>query len=191
YGGAEWNARRNDEFRLLDPTTLTYLKPGYDTIDFSFPDLEGNLVSPGDARFDGQVLLVILGGSWCSTCHDEAQFMVPFYAEHHDRGLEVIYVMFEYSDRFEDVADQLYAFRDRYRIEHPILFAGDAARDSRGSLLPMLNNIVAFPTTLFVDRQGRVRRIHTAFPGPATGQEHEDYKREFRAFVDSLLREPA
>jgi hypothetical protein len=99
--------------------------------------------------------------------------------------------MFEYSDRFEEVEEQVRAFKLRYGIEHEMLFAGDASRSTRNVLLPMLNGIMAFPTTIFVDRQGKVRKIHTAFPGPATGELHEEYKRELKAFVDALLAEPA
>lgn len=190
YGNALWTARRNPGFELEDPLAVTYLKPGFDRIDFTFPDLDGRPVSLSDPRFAGKVVLVVIGGSWCPSCHDEAMFMVPFLAEHAARGLEVVYVMFEYSDDFSAVETQLRAFRDRYGIEHPILFAGDSSRQSRGELIPALNDITAFPTTLFIDRRGKVRRIHTAFPGPATGQRHLDYQRELRSFVGMLLDEP-
>ena len=191
YQAAEWTAVRDPDVRLEDPLSLTYLKPGYDRVSFSFPDLNGETVSLPSERFDGKVVLIVIGGTWCPTCHDEAQFMVPFQASRADKGLEVIDLMFEYSDRFEDVAEQMRAYRDRYAIQHPILFAGDSARETRAEKLPMLNDIVAFPTTIFIDRQGQVRRIHTAFPGPASGEEHENYKREFTAFVDLLLDERA
>ena len=117
--------------------------------------------------------------------------MAPYYKNNKDRGLEVVYLMFEYSDRFEEVEDQVLAFRSRYGIEHTMLFAGDASRTTRNDILPMLSGIIAFPTTVFVDRKGEVRRIHTAFPGPATGEVHEEYKRELRTFVDALLAETA
>ena len=191
YGEAVWTATRNPDFQLEDPTTLTYMKPGYEKLEFSLPDLDGQLVSLDDPRYDGKVVLVVLGGTWCPSCHDEAQFMVPFEQAYGDQGLEVVYIMFEYSDDFAESEAQLRAFKKRYQVDHPILFAGESSRESRGEKLPMLNDILAFPTTLFVDRGGKVRRIHTAFPGPATGQEHEDYKREFRAFVEMLLAETA
>lgn len=191
YKQAEWSAARDPDFQLEDPTTLTYLEAGYDEVSFSFPGLDGTDVTMPGEGFDGKVVLVILGGSWCSTCHDEAQFLVPFLESRRARGLEAVYVMFEYTEDFAEAKPQLLAYRDRYAIEHPIVFAGDSSQDTRTDKLPMLNNVMAFPTTIFVDRQGKVRRIHTAFPGPATGQAHEDYKREFAAFVDLLLDESA
>ena len=191
YQQAEWKAQPNPDAELNDPTSLTWIKRPYTRLAFTFPDLDSNPVSLADERFRGKVVLVVIAGSWCPTCHDEARFMAPYYKNNKDRGLEVVYLMFEYSDRFEDVEAQVRAFQSRYGIEHQMLFAGDASRTTRNDILPMLNGIIAFPTTIFVDRKGEVRRIHTAFPGPATGEPHEEYKRELRAFVDALLAESA
>jgi len=189
YADATWVAKLNPEARLLDPNSVTWLQEGVERFDFTFPDLDGQPVSLSDARFEDKVVIVVLAGSWCPSCHDEAAFMAPYFEEQRDRGLEIVNLMFEYSPEFEDVRAQVEAFRDRYAIGYDMLFAGDSSRMTRGSLLPALNGIFAFPTTIFVDRRGEVRRIHTSFPGPATGVEHETYIRELRAFVDMLLAE--
>ena len=55
----------------------------------------------------------------------------------------------------------------------------------------MLNKVLAFPTTIFVDRKGQVRRIHTGFSGPGTGVHFEQWERGFRAFMAELLGESA
>ncbi len=189
YAEASWVAEPNAQARLVDPASVTWLQDGVERFDFTFADLEGQPVSLSDPRYEGKVVIVVLAGSWCPSCHDEAAFMAPFYETHRDRGLAIVNLMFEYSNDLEDVRDQVEAFRDRYDIGYDMLFAGDASRMTRGSLLPALNGIFAFPTTIFVDRRGEVRRIHTSFPGPATGLEHDNYVRELRAFVDMLLAE--
>jgi peroxiredoxin len=189
YRDATWTARRNPAFNLPDPTTFTKLRASHDRIAFTFPDIEGQPVSLQDQRFQNKVVMIVIAGSWCSTCHDEAQAMTPLYEQNRARGLEVVYLMFEYSDHFEEVADQIRAFRERFGIRGPMLFAGSTERLSSGEALPMLNDIVAFPTTIVLDRQGTIRKIHTSFPGPATGQAHEDYKRDMRAFLELLLAE--
>jgi hypothetical protein len=51
--------------------------------------------------------------------------------------------------------------------------------------------VFAFPTTLFVDRRGQVRRIHTGFSGPATGEHYDRLVRDFEAQAETLLAEPA
>ena len=54
----------------------------------------------------------------------------------------------------------------------------------------MLNHVLAFPTLIFIDRKGDVRRIHTGFSGPGTGQHYVEFKKEFTALLDELLSEP-
>jgi len=188
-GQSRWGARRNSDAQLEDPTTLTWLLPGHDELEFSFPDLSGAMVTLTDPQFENKVVLVVIAGSWCPSCHEEVQFMAPLYEEFKGQGLEVVYLMFEYSAEFDVVKDQILAYQKRYNIRHPILFAGDAATDTRNQALPMLSPIVAFPTTLFIDRRGKVRKIHTAFPGAATGAAHEKYKLETRAYVNTLVQE--
>jgi len=55
--------------------------------------------------------------------------------------------------------------------------------------LPMLDHFSAFPTTIFVDRKGVVRKIHTGFSGPATGDHYTQFVDEVKATLDQLLAE--
>ena len=43
---------------------------------------------------------------------------------------------------------------------------------------------------IFIDRTGRVRRIHTGFAGPATGVQHDLLAQEFRVQIEELLEAP-
>ena len=56
---------------------------------------------------------------------------------------------------------------------------------------PQLDGFTAFPTTLFIGRDGRVRKVHAGFYGPATGAQHTALVQEFARTVDALLAEPA
>ena len=54
----------------------------------------------------------------------------------------------------------------------------------------MLNQVVSYPTLIFVDRKDQVSKIHTGFKGPATA-EYPAFKKEFEAIVADLLSESA
>ena len=54
--------------------------------NFSFPDLDGNIVSNTDERFQGKVVLINVTGSWCPNCHDEDEFLPAIYNKYHARG---------------------------------------------------------------------------------------------------------
>jgi hypothetical protein len=53
----------------------------------------------------------------------------------------------------------------------------------------MLNHVWSYPTTIFIDKKGQVRKIHTGFNGPATGQKYVNFKKDFEDFVNQLLKE--
>jgi len=55
--------------------------------------------------------------------------------------------------------------------------------------LPQLNGIASFPTTIFIDKKGNVRKVHSGFSGPATGKFYEEFKTEFNALIDELVAE--
>src|SRR5262249_43406679 len=57
---------------------------------FSFPDLEGNIVSDMDPRFQGKVVIVSLTGTWCPNCHDEAPFLSQLYKDYRSKGREIV-----------------------------------------------------------------------------------------------------
>ena len=91
YAGAssldQWTALKNANAKLPDAYSLTYLKPGFKKIDFSFPDLSGKKISLENPRFKGKVVIVQMLGSWCPNCMDETRFLSAFYDELYGRSL--------------------------------------------------------------------------------------------------------
>lgn len=195
WSGTEWHqtwtAVRDPGMKLPDAYSRTFLKPGYERFDFRFPDLDGDPVSLDDERFAGKVVVVTLAGSWCPNCHDEAQFLASLYRKYRDRGLEVVALMYEHLDDPEAAAGQVRRFREKFDIGYETLLAGVSTKTDAAATLPSLNAVLAFPTTIFIDRSGRVRRIHTGFSGPATGEHHRKLTTEMTGLIDELLAEPA
>ena len=87
--------------------------------------------------------------------------------------------------------DRIQRLKDRIGIEYPIALAqfGSSNKTKAQQKLPMLNHVLSYPTSIFVDKKGDVRKIHTGFNGPATGQKYLDFKKEFESFIDLLLKE--
>ena len=185
-----WTATRNPAAALPDAYSLTSMRSGSKTFDFAFPDLTGKTVSSQDPKFKNKVMVVALAGSWCPNCHDEAAFLAPLYRDYRDRGLEVVSLMFEHFGDFERAAAATQRFRQHYGIDYTTLIAGISDKDDASKKLPMLERVYAFPTTIFIDRQGQVRKIHTGFSGPATGDHYTQFVDEFKQTVDELLAEP-
>lgn len=185
----DWTGSRDAQAALADAAKLTFLKAGYDRFTFEFPDLEGNTVSLEDARFDGKVVLVTLAGSWCPNCHDEAAFMTELYARYRERGVEVVALMYEHLEDVGLARNQVRAFRDKFGIDYTTLIAGISDKTAAAETLPALDKVLAFPTTIFIARDGSVREIHTGFSGPGTGEYYDALKKRIYGLVDTLVAE--
>lgn len=186
-----WVAVRNDTYELTDPNTLTYLKKSYDKVEFSFPDLEGNQISLTDDRFKNKAVIIQIMGSWCPNCLDESKYLSQFYKENKSDAIEIVALAFENAKTIEKVTSNLTRLKNRIGIEYPILIAqtGSASKKLAAEKLPMLNHILSYPTTIFIDKKGVVRKIHTGFNGPATGEKYTQFTIEFEAFVAELASE--
>ncbi len=184
-----WVAVRDENASLPDADALTFVKPGGRDFTFSLPDTTGRLVTFRDPLFLGKVVVASISGTWCPNCHDEAAFWAPYYRANRDRGLEIVGIMFEHEENLDEAVEQVKAFAARHAIDYPLLVGGSSDKQEAHRILPMLNHVMAYPTTLFIDRRGVVRRIHTGFSGPGTGRHYRELTREFADYVDFLLAE--
>ena len=186
-GSQPFKGIKNDSAALPDAYKLTYLKPDYTTFDFSLPDIDGNTISLKDKRFKNKVVIVTIGGTWCPNCVDETAFLAPWYTQNKNRGVEIVSIQYERKTDTAFVRKVLTRMRDRYAIQYTQVFGGVADKQVVANSLPSLNTFLAFPTTIFIDKQGRVAEIHTGYSGPATGIYYQKFQQEFNAKVDALL----
>ena len=173
---------------LRDPTEMT----SADTtapFRFSFPGLDGRPVSSDDPRFRGKVVLIDIFGTWCPTCHEAAPMLVDLYRRYHARGLEIVGLAYEVTGDTAMDAPLVRRFRQVHRIPYLLLLAGVSDARAAAATLPQLHGFTAFPTSVFLGRDGRVRLVHAGFLGAATGRQHDRQVAEFRATIERLLAE--
>ena len=169
-----------------DPTRFTSVKDPTEPFRFSFPDLDGKIVSNTDAKFAGKVLIVTIGGSWCPNCHDEAPFLVELYKKYKKQGLEIVELSFEEEAQIKNPV-RVRAFNKRYGVDYTVLIPGEPKE--LNDKVPQGANLNSFPTTFFLGRDGRVRSAHAGFAGKASGKFHTELKEEVTALVERLLAE--
>ncbi|NNF15411.1 MAG: redoxin family protein [Gammaproteobacteria bacterium] len=186
-----WTAMKNANAVLPDADQLTKITDTEQPFVVAFPDVDGRIVRSDEARFQDKVLLIALAGSWCPNCHDEAAFLAPFYKQYKESGLEIIGLMYEHLDDFDEAARQVRRFRDKFDIEYPLLVAGSSDKGKASETLPLLTEVIAYPTIIVIDRNAVVRRIHTGFNGPGTGAVYEEFRKEFTRFIENILEEEA
>jgi thiol-disulfide isomerase/thioredoxin len=184
-----WTARKNENAMLPDPESLTYLKKGFDRIEFSFPDVTGKKVSLSDDKYRNKVVILQLFGTWCPNCMDETRFLSPWYDQNKHRGVEIIGLAYERKDDFNYARDRVKKMTDKLDVSYDFVIAGTNDKEKASETLPMLNEVVAFPTTIFIGKDGKVKKIHTGFSGPGTGIYYDQFVQHFNETVNELLSE--
>ena len=183
----DWTAQRDDNAKLTDPDELTRLREDI-PLAFSFPNEEGDTLSLKD--LEGPKL-VQLFGTWCPNCRDETEFLQQYLSENDVADLQIVSLAFErYGAEDTRSREALRRYQENMEVDWPVLLAGSNDKVEAGAALPMLTKIISYPTLLFVDRQNRVRRIHTGFNGPATSK-YAEFKESFDRSIRELIVDDA
>ncbi|MDI1354060.1 MAG: TlpA disulfide reductase family protein [bacterium] len=193
YSGAhyseKWKGIRNDEYKLRDAEEITYLKNNDEPIDFTFPDLNNKMVSLSDAAFKGKPVIIQLMGTWCPNCLDESRYFSELFSHYHKDGLEIIALAFEKTEDAEKARKQVLRLKERLTIDYTLLVTSRTGKDKAAAIFPFINEVSAFPTAFFLNKQHQVVKIHTGFSGPATGQEYVKYKERTENLINVLIRD--
>ena len=187
YRQTDFSGFRNENASLPDPASLTKYHEGENGLQFTLPDVDSTIVSLSDKRFKNKVVIIQILGSWCPNCLDESAFLAPYYDANKQRGFEIIGLSFEKTDDFTRASGNVKRFRDKLKIHYPLLIA--ANRDKIKTVLPGLENFAGYPTTIYLDKNHRIRKIHAGFTGAAAGAEYEKFKDDFYLLMDKLLSE--
>jgi len=182
-----WEARKNDQASLRDPDSLTYILPGSGPFQFSATDFDGKLMQFDMSSFKNKVTVVQIFGSWCPNCSDESLFLEGLHEEYKDKGLQVIPVAFERSNDLNENIEVIKSHVSDLKVNYPVFIGGN--KSDAGKVFPMLNKVMSFPTILILDKRGQVRKIHTGFYGPSTGDYYLHYTDRLEMFISQLLAE--
>lgn len=183
----EWIASIDPNASLSHPDSLSKTIIPDDEISFSFKGLDGGVISLDDQKYQGKVVLVQIFGSWCPNCADESLFYEKLYDKYHSQGLEIIGLAFEASREEENARTRVMKFRSTLGLTYDMAIAGYYSKQEATEVLGFLDRVISFPTTLFIDRSGRVQKVHTGFYGPGTGVYYDQYVEETEKFIESLL----
>jgi thiol-disulfide isomerase/thioredoxin len=185
-----WTAKKDPKATLPDAYSITALKPGFSKLSFSFPGLDGKKVSSDDPRFKGKVTIIQFMGSWCPNCMDETMYLVPFYKKYHERGVEIIGLAYERFTDIKRAGENVLQLKNRLNVPYDLLLTGFSADKAQVlKSIPALNNFVAFPTAVILNKKGEVAKIHTGFSGPGTGTYYQEFITEFERLINDLLAE--
>lgn len=189
HWNTEWYAVKDNQFSLADPDSLTFVKNDISNIDFIFKDLKGkDFVYPHDS-LQGKVVLIQIMGTWCPNCLDETRYYKQLHDNYNDDGLEIIAVCYEASKSYEKQVKSVERLINNYDLNYTFLIGGNASKTLASEQFSFLNEIISFPTSIYINKKGEIVKVHTGFNGPGTGDVYTNYIKETNAFIETLLNE--
>jgi thiol-disulfide isomerase/thioredoxin len=118
---------------------------------FELPDLEGKPVKLAD--FKGKVTIVDVWGTWCPPCKMEIPHFVALKDKYKD--LAIVGINYEHVAK-DKVKDTIASFVKENKINYPCVIGDDKTQEK-------IPDLEGFPTTLFLDREGKVRYKHVGY----------------------------
>lgn len=133
--------------------------------DFALKDANGTTVHLSD--YKGKVVLLDFWATWCGPCKIEIPWFMEFEQQLKSRGFAVLGVSMD-----EGGWDEVKPYIAERKINYRILLGDESLEKAYG-------NLDALPTTLLIDRSGRIAAIHVGI---------EKGKNEIREEIDRLLQ---
>ena len=181
-----WVGQRNEKAELRNATVITTANTE-GSVSFVFPNAEGKQVSL--SAFGSKIKLLQLMGTWCPNCYDETKFIINYLKENPNLTDKVAVIPLAFERNADVAATQVATYKKRMGMPYDILIAGTTTNKTEAvKSLPFLSQVVAYPTMVFLDKNNKVRRIHTGFDGPATSK-YGEFTKEFDTFMKQLLAE--
>ena len=173
-----------DEGAVLEnPEEMSKLRDDYTHIEWHLPGLDGDTVH-FDSRTITKPTILAIQGSWCPNCMDEGRVLDQYYREF-EGAIDVYGLSYEYSGTLEKATAAVQKMERDLGTSFPMVIATYGPKQDRNAVLP-LEQIRSYPTSIMLDHQGNVVKIHTGFYGPST-KEYETYVKETREELEALV----
>lgn len=152
-----------------------------DRLVFDLVDIHGQSVSLDAEKFAGKVLLVDIWGLWCPPCIQQIPYLIELQDRFGRHGFEVIGVEFAsyLGDDRDEYTAALREWAKTKGVNYTIVQGGETT--DVGNVFPSLRDFGGFPTSLLIDRSGRVRLVSEGF-APSEMQ-------RFEGIIKTLLTE--
>lgn len=181
-----WTAWQDPQFKLGAADTLTRWKTDA-SVSFALKTPAGGTIKFPDPSFDGKIKVFTIMGTWCPNCRDEQVFLREFLQNNPTLADQIKVVSFAFERHKDpDAANRhLIEYQKKLGIPFDIVYAGKSDKTEAARLFPALDKVLAFPTMIVLDRQNRIRYVHTGFDGPATSR-YESFRKEFSDLIQQL-----
>ncbi len=118
--------------------------------DFKLETVGGQPIAKAD--YQGKILVVDVWGTWCPPCRQELPHFIALQEKYGERGVQIVGLNIENDETAELQTARVQNAIEEFKINYPCALIDDP-------FLKTIPDFEGFPTTLFIDRGGRVRLI--------------------------------
>lgn len=116
--------------------------------DYALKDIEGTEQKLAD--LNGKVVIVDIWGTWCPPCREEIPSFIKLQETYEDDGLQIVGINYERGSSDEQNLKSVVDFVKDQGVNYPCMMGTEDVR-------AQVPDFQGFPTTLFIDKTGKVR----------------------------------
>ena len=187
YSGKHWKEAfigvKNTEYTLQNPDSIS---KAISEVKFSFHNTDSTVFKFDQNTYKDTAVIIQILGTWCPNCLDETKFLSTVEKKYADKPIKIIGIAFESRTNLSYYRNQISRLRESTGIQYPILLGGKASKSVASDTLVFIDQIKSFPTTIVLDRDHKIKKVHTGFYGPGTGSYYQKFTEEFYMLLDKI-----
>lgn len=193
YSGNSYNTKisavRDELFELESATAMT--KSTAKKMDkFDYVDISGEKVNFDSEEYKGKAKVIQLFGSWCPNCIDETNFFTKWMKQNPAKlnHVKFIALSFENTKTKKEAIKNLVKVKRKLAMNYPLVLI-DFDKSVKATEIIPLDKVRSFPTTIFLNRENEIIKIHTSFAGQATGEFFLNFVFDFNETITNMIKE--
>lgn len=135
--------------------------------DFTLRTMDGKNLRLQEQR--GRVVMINFWATWCAPCRQEMPHLAKLYDKYRGSGFELLAV------NVDEEQAKAVGLAQKLNLKFPVLFDGEKKQVSG------LYDLKAMPSTVIIDRDGRVRHVHRGY--------RDGYENTYDQQIRDLLKE--
>lgn len=185
---ATWTGVLNPNAKLTPSNALSWPTEPLAALNITIKTNKGKEKTLSTDFFYGKPSVIQLMGTWCPNCLDESKYFIELSKQSSFKDIRFIAVGFENGNSDKDRMARLKKYQKKMGFTYPVYLGGGASTKDAHAVFNQLNGVFSFPTTIFLDKKGRIVQVNSGFDGPATGVFYKSMQEETERLLLKLLQ---
>jgi len=185
---ATWTGVLNPKAKQTSPNAISWPTEAFAALNITVKTNRGKEKKLDSEFFRGKPTVIQLMGTWCPNCLDESKYFIELSKKSPFKDIRIIGIGFENGNSDKDRIARLKKYQKKMGFTYPLYLGGGSSTKDAHAVFNQLNGVFSFPTTIFLDKKGRIVQVNSGFDGPATGVFYTSLQEETERLLLKLLQ---